>query len=60
MKNADHEGLLLPQVPVEQKWDRQTFLEQTCIKAGINPSRRKEEYNDIFTFTAAVFSEHKP
>src|ERR1039457_6474444 len=30
MKNGDSEGLLLPQVPVEQRWDRQTFLEQTC------------------------------
>ena len=35
MKNGDNEGLLLPQVPVEQGWDRQTFLEQTCRKAGM-------------------------
>ena len=38
MKNGDNEGLLLPQVPVEQKWDRQTFLEQTCRKAGMDPA----------------------
>jgi len=29
-------GLLLPQVPVEQGWDRITFLQQTCRKAGLS------------------------
>jgi hypothetical protein len=38
MKNGDSEGLLLPQVPVEQRWDRNTFLEQTCAKAGMRTS----------------------
>ncbi len=60
MKNADHEGLLLPQVPTEQKWDRQTFLAQTCAKAGMHPGCWKEDDTDIFKFTAVVFSEHKP
>jgi AmmeMemoRadiSam system protein B/AmmeMemoRadiSam system protein A len=60
MKNGDSEGLLLPQVPVEQKWDRQTFLEQTCAKAGMKHDCWKEEDTDIFSFTAVVFSEHKP
>ena len=59
MKNADHEGLLLPQVPVEQKWDRQTFLEQTCVKAGMHSGCWKDENTDIFKFTAVVFNEHK-
>jgi AmmeMemoRadiSam system protein B/AmmeMemoRadiSam system protein A len=59
MKNGDSEGLLLPQVPVEQKWDRQTFLEQTCAKAGMNFGCWKDEDTDIFLFTAVVFHEHK-
>ena len=59
MKNGEFEGLLLPQVPVEQKWDRQTFLEQTCVKAGMNPNCWKDENTDIFSFTAVVFSERK-
>ena len=59
MKNGDSEGLLLPQVPVEQKWDRQTFLEQTCRKAGMNPGCWKDENTDIFSFTAVVFNERK-
>ena len=57
MKNGDSEGLLLPQVPMEQKWDRQTFLEQTCAKAGMNVNCWKDENTDIFSFTAVVFNE---
>jgi len=57
MKNGEFEGLLLPQVPVEQKWDRQTFLEQTCVKAGMTPNCWKDENTDIFGFTAVVFNE---
>jgi len=60
MKSGDSEGLLLPQVPVEQKWDRQTFLEQTCRKAGMRADCWKDENTDIFMFTAVVFGEHKP
>ncbi|HMD76144.1 MAG TPA: AmmeMemoRadiSam system protein B [Terracidiphilus sp.] len=60
MKNGDYEGLLLPQVPVEEKWDRQTFLEQTCAKAGMGSGCWKDEDTDIFMFTAVVFGEHKP
>jgi hypothetical protein len=60
MKNGDDEGLLLPQVPVEQKWDRETFLEETCRKAGMNSNCWKSEDTDIFLFTAVVFGEHKP
>ena len=60
MKNGDQEGLLLPQVPVEQKWDRQKFLEQTCVKAGMRADCWKDPDTDIFAFTAEVFEEHKP
>jgi AmmeMemoRadiSam system protein A len=60
MKNGEHEGLLLPQVPVEQKWDRQKFLEETCGKAGMRASCWQDADTDIFAFTAVVFGEHKP
>jgi AmmeMemoRadiSam system protein B/AmmeMemoRadiSam system protein A len=59
MKNGDKEGLLLPQVPVEQHWDRATFLEETCRKAGMEPDCWRDENTDIFSFTAVVFHEHK-
>jgi AmmeMemoRadiSam system protein B/AmmeMemoRadiSam system protein A len=60
MKNGGNEGLLLPQVPVEQKWDRKTFLEQTCVKAGLEKHCWKDDGTDIFSFTALVFAEKKP
>jgi len=60
MKKGDIEGLLLPQVPVEQRWDRDTFLEETCVKAGLPPQAWKDDDTDIFMFTALVFSEHTP
>jgi AmmeMemoRadiSam system protein A len=49
-------GLLLPQVPVENGWDRETFLEQTCRKAGL-PSDAWRKSATIEAFTAEVFSD---
>lgn len=49
-------GLLLPQVPVERSWDRMTFLEQTCRKAGLSPDAWQEGAT-IEAFTAEVFGE---
>ncbi len=49
-------GVLLPQVAVEQKWDRETFLNQTAVKAGLQRDDWKEGA-DIFVFTAQVFGE---
>jgi AMMECR1 domain-containing protein len=49
--------LLLPQVPVEQGWDRITFLEQTCRKAGL-PADGWKNGATIETFTAEVFGDH--
>lgn len=49
-------GVLLPQVPVQYKWDRETFLAQTCMKAGLKPDDWREGAT-IQVFTAQVFSE---
>jgi len=48
-------GLLLPQVPVENSWDRETFLNQTCIKAGLPPGTWKEAETQIYRFQADIF-----
>ncbi len=50
-------GLLLPQVPVEQGWDRDTFLENTCYKAGLPGNSWKLDGVKIEKFSAQVFSE---
>jgi hypothetical protein len=59
MKKGNIEGILLPQVPVEEHWDRTTFLEQTCVKAGLPRPCWKDDDTDIFMFTALVFGEHR-
>lgn len=49
-------GLLLPQVPLEWGWDRETFLEQTCMKAGLPPDAWKKGAK-LEAFTAEVFGD---
>lgn len=51
-----HRGLLLPQVPVEHGWDRVTFLEQTCRKAGL-PLNAWQHGAALESFTAEVFGD---
>lgn len=55
MSRGGRSGLLLPQVPVEWNWDRETFLAQTCTKAGLPRTAWKEPDTTIFWFEAVVF-----
>ncbi|MDR2068365.1 MAG: AmmeMemoRadiSam system protein A [Spirochaetaceae bacterium] len=50
-------GVLLPQVPVEQGWDLDTYLDYICVKAGLPPHSYAEPGAQLYTFTAAVFGE---
>jgi len=52
-------GLLLPQVPMEWGWDRETFLAQTCLKAGLPPESWLQGA-ELQAFTAEVFGEDSP
>ena len=47
-------GLLLPQVATENHWDREEFLAQTCVKAGLSPDAWKRGA-EISVFEAIVF-----
>lgn len=49
-------GLLLPQVATEWGWDKETFLSQTCIKAGLNQDAWKKDA-EISIFSAEIFGE---
>ena len=51
-----HRGLLLPQVAIEWKWDRETFLAQTCHKAGL-PREAWKHGAKVWRFDAEVFGE---
>jgi AmmeMemoRadiSam system protein B/AmmeMemoRadiSam system protein A len=55
IRRGYNSGLLLPQVPVEQGWDKETFLEHTCYKAGLPPDAWKS--SELWKFQAIVFSE---
>ena len=53
-------GLLLPQVPVEWKWDEEEFLCQCCIKAGLPPDSWLLKGTRIYKFQAIIFEEKSP
>jgi len=55
IENGFYSGLLLPQVAGENGWDRQTFLEHTCRKAGLPMNAWKDSETKIFIFSANVF-----
>jgi hypothetical protein len=55
-----YSGLLLPIVPVEQKWDEEEFLSQTCYKAGVPVDMWLSPRVKIYKFQSQVFKEEKP
>ncbi|MDR3045358.1 MAG: AmmeMemoRadiSam system protein A [Desulfovibrio sp.] len=61
VRQGYHSGVLLPQVPVEWGWDRETFLAQTCRKAGLPPDAWRTAWQDgrteLYWFEAEVFGD---
>jgi len=55
-----YKGLLLPQVPVEEKWSKEEFLSHTCMKAGLLPDAWFEKNIKIFSFSGQIFTELQP
>ena len=53
---GQNQGVLLPQVATEQNWDRDEFLRQICLKAGL-PEDAWREGAQLYVFTAEVFGE---
>ncbi|HEX8813060.1 MAG TPA: AmmeMemoRadiSam system protein A [Terracidiphilus sp.] len=58
VSHGGRRGLLLPQVPVEHQWDRVTFIEQTCRKAGL-PVDAWQQGATLEAFTAEVFGDRE-
>jgi len=48
-------GILLPQVATEQGWDRQSFLEHTCLKAGLPSDAWMDPKTEVYVFSADIF-----
>ncbi len=53
-------GLLLPQVPIEQGWDVEEFLNQTCMKAGLPSDSWIDTETKIYQFSGQIFAEISP
>lgn len=45
-------GALLPRVAVEEGWDAKTFLERTCLKAGLPPGAWRDPQAKVELFAA--------
>ena len=59
LEKGYYRGVLLPQVATEYGWDRETFLKQTCIKAGLPTEAWDSEDAEIYVFSAQIFGEDK-
>jgi AmmeMemoRadiSam system protein A len=57
LSGGGRRGVLLPQVPVEHGWDRESFLAHTCQKAGLPASAWRGPDVELLAFTATVFEE---
>ena len=57
LEKGYYRGVLLPQVATEHEWDRETFLKQTCLKAGLPTDSWESEDADIYIFSAQVFGD---
>jgi len=59
-RSAYQRGLLLPQVPVEQKWDLIQYLNHVCLKAGLPPHSWRDNQTKLYRFQGLIFSETSP
>ncbi len=59
MVQGQNQGLLLPQIPIEQGWGRNEFLAHTCLKAGLPPDAWRDPGTEIYNFSAQVFGEEE-
>lgn len=57
IKKGIRAGVLLPQVPVEQGWDHDTFLDHTCLKAGLPTGSWRDGKTELYVFQAEIFGE---
>ncbi|MGE5206829.1 MAG: AmmeMemoRadiSam system protein B [Chlamydiota bacterium] len=58
VRRGEQIGVLLPQVATEQHWDKRTFLEQACLKAGLPENAWRDQETDVFLFSATIFGDH--
>jgi hypothetical protein len=57
LERGYYRGVLLPQVAAEYGWDRETFLRQTCLKAGLPTDAWQADDIEIYIFSAQIFGD---
>jgi AmmeMemoRadiSam system protein A len=57
ISKGHYSGLLLPQVPLEQGWDREEYLRGLCSKAGLPSDAWRESDVQLRSFEAEVWGE---
>ena len=57
LMNGSSGGLFLPQVPIEQKWNCEEYLENLCYKAGLTSGVWLDPLTRIYRFETKIFSE---
>lgn len=55
-----HKGLLLPIVPVEERWSVPMFLNQVSVKAGLPEHAWTQGTAELYKFSSQVFREKEP
>jgi len=53
-------GILLPQVPIDYCWDEETFLGETCLKAGLDLACWMRRGVKTYRIPGRVFYEKEP
>ncbi len=57
LEMGGHSGVLLPQVAVENRWDRRAFLQNTCCKAGLDKNAWQSPDCTLYVFSAQIFGD---
>jgi len=55
-----YSGILLPQVPVKERWDVETFLNAVCYKALLPKDSWRNLKTEVYRFQGKTFGEKYP
>ncbi|MBU0586123.1 AmmeMemoRadiSam system protein A [Candidatus Micrarchaeota archaeon] len=53
-----YKGLFLPQVPIEQGWDKAKYVSHLCMKAGLHPNTWLNKKVVVESFQGLIIREH--
>ncbi|HTM09934.1 MAG TPA: AmmeMemoRadiSam system protein A [Verrucomicrobiae bacterium] len=59
ISSGGRRGVLLPQVATEYGWTMEKFLEQTCLKAGLDKLAWKRPETEVLAFTTLIIKEER-